>query len=272
MSLVTADRVAETTTTTGTGAVTLGGAKTGYQSFAAVGNGNTCHYVIAGGSEWEVGIGTYTAAGTTLSRDTVLGSSNGGSLVTFSAGTKDVFVTVPAASAPAESLIARAVTSGSQATVTFSSIPQYFTDLRVVVLGRDTINSPGLNFSLLFNGDTTAGNYTSTAQTGVTNNGTGFLNSIASSAAGCAIGRLPGVFSNAAAVGSTEILIPVYSGTVFQKIVQSVSGDHYGTDGLNTVVVRAFTWKSTAAITSMTFTVGGTAFLDGSVISLYGRR
>ena len=98
MALVLADRVKETTTTTGTGTVTLLGASTGYQSFAAVGNANTTYYTIAGqtSSEWEVGIGTYTSSGTTLSRDTVLASSNSGSLVTFSTGTKDVFVTYPA--------------------------------------------------------------------------------------------------------------------------------------------------------------------------------
>lgn len=98
MALVIADRVKETSTTTGTGTFTLAGAATGYQSFAAIGNGNTTYYCIAGqtGSEWEVGIGTYTSSGTTLSRDTVLSSSNSGSKVTFSAGTKDVFVTYPA--------------------------------------------------------------------------------------------------------------------------------------------------------------------------------
>jgi hypothetical protein len=97
MALVLADRVKETTTTTGTGTVTLAGASTGFQSFAAVGNANTTYYTIAAqsGTEWEVGIGTYTSAGTTLSRTTVLSSSNAGSLVTFSAGTKDVFVTYP---------------------------------------------------------------------------------------------------------------------------------------------------------------------------------
>jgi hypothetical protein len=98
MALVLADRVKETTTTTGTGTVTLLGASSGFQSFAAVGNANTTYYTIAGQgtSEWEVGIGTYTSSGTTLSRTTVLASSNSGSLVTFSAGTKDVFVTYPA--------------------------------------------------------------------------------------------------------------------------------------------------------------------------------
>lgn len=97
MALVLADRVQETTTTTGTGTVTLAGAATGFQSFAAVGDGNSTYYTIAGGSEWEVGIGTYTASGTTLSRTTVISSSNSGSLVNFSAGTKNVFVTYPAA-------------------------------------------------------------------------------------------------------------------------------------------------------------------------------
>jgi hypothetical protein len=98
MALVLADRVRETTAITGTGTATLLGAVSGYQSFSAVGDANTTYYVIANQSatEWEVGIGTYTASGTTLSRDTVLSSSNSGSLVNFSAGTKDVFVDYPA--------------------------------------------------------------------------------------------------------------------------------------------------------------------------------
>jgi hypothetical protein len=99
MALVLADRVKETTTTTGTGTITLAGAVTGFRSFATVGNANTTYYTIAGQgtSEWEVGIGTYTASGTALSRDTVLASSAGAPTKTnFSAGTKDVFVTYPA--------------------------------------------------------------------------------------------------------------------------------------------------------------------------------
>jgi hypothetical protein len=98
MALVLADRVQETTTTTGTGTVTLLGAATGYQSFAAVGNTNTTYYCIQGqtSAEWEVGIGTYTSSGTTLSRDTILSSSNAGAAVNLSAGTKNVFVTYPA--------------------------------------------------------------------------------------------------------------------------------------------------------------------------------
>lgn len=96
MALVVKDRVQETTTTTGTGTLTLLGAVTGYQSFSVVGNGNTTYYTIAStSSEWEVGIGTW-ATGNTLARTTVLASSNAGSAVNLSAGTKNVFVTYPA--------------------------------------------------------------------------------------------------------------------------------------------------------------------------------
>jgi hypothetical protein len=98
MALVIADRVKVTTTTTGTGTLSLASASTGFQDFSVVGDGNTTYYAVSSalGSEWEVGIGTYTASGTTLSRGTILGSSNSGSAVNFSAGTKDVYVVYPA--------------------------------------------------------------------------------------------------------------------------------------------------------------------------------
>jgi hypothetical protein len=99
MALVLADRVLETTTTSGSGTISLAGASVGYQGFSTgVGNGNQTYYTIASQSatEWEVGIGTYTSVGDTLSRDTVLASSAGGAKVGFSAGTKQVFVTYPA--------------------------------------------------------------------------------------------------------------------------------------------------------------------------------
>ena len=100
MPLVLADRVKETTTTAGTGMVTLLGASTGFRSFAVIGNANTTYYTIAGqtGNQWEVGVGTYGASGTTLSRTTVLANSAGTqpSALDFAAGTKDVFVTYPA--------------------------------------------------------------------------------------------------------------------------------------------------------------------------------
>ena len=100
MAFVLNDRVKETTTTTGTGTINLAGAATGFETFVAgVGNSNVTYYCIAGRgtTEFEVGIGTVTdASPDTLSRTTILSSSNSDSAVDFSAGTKDVFCTLPA--------------------------------------------------------------------------------------------------------------------------------------------------------------------------------
>jgi len=96
MALIVADRVQETTTTTGTGTYTLAGAKDGFQSFAAVGDGNTCYYAITDGTDWETGIGTFTLSGTTLARTTIIESSNSDAAVNWGAGSKDIFVTAPA--------------------------------------------------------------------------------------------------------------------------------------------------------------------------------
>ena len=100
MALVINDRVKETSTTTGTGTFNLAGAETGYESFVSgVGTGNTTYYAIElnAAGEWEVGIGTVTSGSPdTLSRDTIISSSNSDTAVTFSAGTKNVFCTLPA--------------------------------------------------------------------------------------------------------------------------------------------------------------------------------
>ena len=99
MALVVADRVQETTTTTGTGTYTLAGAKDGFQSFGAVGDGNTTYYACTDGTDYEVGIGTYTLSGTTLARTTIIESSNSDAAVNWGAGEKDIFVTLPASKA-----------------------------------------------------------------------------------------------------------------------------------------------------------------------------
>lgn len=97
MGLIIADRVKDSTTTTGTGDLTLSGtAPTGFRTFASVAAvGDNVYYCIVGGSEWEVGYGTLTAS-TTLARSRVIASSNANAAVNLSAGTKDVFITVPA--------------------------------------------------------------------------------------------------------------------------------------------------------------------------------
>ena len=95
MALIVKDRVKETTTTVGTGSILLDGASAGFQSFDAIGDGNTTYYAITSGNDYEVGLGTYTASILTLSRDTVLESSNSGNLI-FLSSTSDVFCTYPA--------------------------------------------------------------------------------------------------------------------------------------------------------------------------------
>src|SRR6056300_807470 len=96
MALIIADRIKETTTTTGTGTYTLAGAADGFESFAEIGDGNTTYYVCTAGTDFEVGIGTYTATGTTLARTTILQSSNSDAAVNWTAGEKTIFCTVPA--------------------------------------------------------------------------------------------------------------------------------------------------------------------------------
>jgi hypothetical protein len=125
MTFVVADRVKETTTTTGTGTITLLGAATGFQSFAVIGNGNLTYYTIAGQTvnEWEVGVGTYTSSGTTLARTTVLANSSGTqpSALSFSAGTKDVFVTYPAVISSANGVMVQSDTVSQSTTISAGS-------------------------------------------------------------------------------------------------------------------------------------------------------
>lgn len=97
MQLFYADRVRETSTTTGTGTYTLAGAVAGNQSFAAIGNGIKCFYCAENGVDWEVGIGTYTAAGTLLARTQIIASSNANAAVNWAAGTRNVYNVQPAA-------------------------------------------------------------------------------------------------------------------------------------------------------------------------------
>ena len=111
MAFALNDRVKETSTTTGTGTFDLAGAETGFESFVSgVGNGNITYYAISndGTNEFEVGIGTVTDATTdTLSRDTIISSSNSDALVNFSAGTKTVFCTLPASRTPSAGMTAQ---------------------------------------------------------------------------------------------------------------------------------------------------------------------
>ena len=105
MAFVINDRVKETTTTTGTGAFALGGAVQGFETFGTgIGNNNTTYYAIfnPGTSEFEVGLGTLDGSSANIARTTVISSSNSDNAVDFTAGTKDIFCTMPASKAVIE--------------------------------------------------------------------------------------------------------------------------------------------------------------------------
>ena len=121
MAFVLNDRVKQTSTTTGTGTFSLTGTETGFETFVTgIGDTNSTFYAIAldGTAEFEVGIGTVTDASTdTLSRDTVISSSNSDNKVDFSAGTKTVFCTYPAKRAPSAAMTATTYVTTHSATI-----------------------------------------------------------------------------------------------------------------------------------------------------------
>ena len=166
MAFVNKDRVRESTAVTGTGAATLLGApNTSYQAFSAVMSiGDTCWYCIAlPGTSWETGIGTYSGVNT-LTRTTVLESSNAGAAVSFGVGTKDVFICLPASKG---NVMNNTFPAGTLMLFQQTSAPVYWTKqvthndkaLRVV---SGTASSGGTNAFSTVMAQTTVGNHTIT--------------------------------------------------------------------------------------------------------------
>ena len=151
MALVINNRVRETTSTTGTGAVTLGGAVGGFQSFAAgIGNSNTTYYAISinSESEWEVGLGTLNSDSSTLTRTTVLESSNSDAAVDFAAGSKEVFCTLP--SEKAVYLDASDDQVGGFTSLVADTTPQLGGNLDVN--GQDIVSTSSADIDIIPNG------------------------------------------------------------------------------------------------------------------------
>lgn len=276
MAHIWEDRVLETSTTTGTGNFTLAGAITGYRAFSAVcSTSDTVYYSIVAvdGSgiptgEWETGLGTYSASNT-LTRTTVLESSNAGAAVNFSAGTKRVGISAIARVAGGMTEISRQAPTGT-GTVTFSSIPASFTDLVVVVRGRGAKSATFDDLYLRLNGDSGA-NYDFQS---LDSQGTGTpaeVQGIAQTQIG--IGWLPAASAPAGVAGYAEVEIFDYAGTTLQKATRhsssvklaNSSGNVFHKDGSGW-------WRDASVVTSVSVILPGGDFASGSVVSLYGRR
>jgi hypothetical protein len=142
MALVFADRVKVRARTSGTGTFTLENTVAGFQSFSVIGDGNQTYYGIVDSiGNWEIGLGTYTASGTTLSRDQVISSSNSNQLVNFSVGSKNVYTTIPSSLIPPIlgagtgdiTFNGNAISSGDSSEITF--LPQTEFNSNIIVDG-----------------------------------------------------------------------------------------------------------------------------------------
>lgn len=268
MALVVKDRVRETTSTTGTGTVTLAGAVSGFQAFSVIGNGNDTYYCIydSGTGDWEVGIGTYTLSGTTLSRNTVLSSSNSGNLVNFAANAKDVFCTYP-------SEVALYV-SGS------TIVPGTSAQLGVTYGGTGLSSTPT-------NGQLPIGNGTGytlgtlTQGTGITvSNGSGTITVTNAGVTSLTAGTGISVSGSTGGVTVTNSLPMTYPGAGIANSTGSAWGTSYSTTGSGTVVALAtspsFTTPtlgvaSATSINKVAFTAPATGstltILDGKTLT-----
>jgi len=204
MALVVADRVQETTTTTGTGTITLAGAVSGFQSFATIGNANTTYYCVTSGTAWEVGIGTYTSAGTTLARTTILASSAAGAAITL-AGTSNVFCVYPAAQAvyeDASGIVSGYPISGGSINSTPIGATTASTGAFTTLSASSTVSGTGFSTYLAsppaIGGTAAAAGAFTTLSASSTVSGTGFSTYLASP---------PAIGGTAAAAGTFTTLI-----------------------------------------------------------------
>lgn len=270
------NRACASTSTTGTGTVTLGAAATppageaDYQSWADAGavDGQTYSYLIQDGSDWELGYGVYTASGTTLTRN-VVESTNSDAALNLS-GSATVACLMHAADL-AYVKIGEAVASGTPSSLTFSSIPQIFRHLEVVFNGRGSQAATNVDLLFRFNNDTGA-NYDREVIHAFST-GTAFSQ---------AIGQTSGIMGSIAAAsatanrsGSARAVIPNYRGTTFDKETTSHFGASLGTGTFTQGSgVYSSCWRpaTPVAITRIDLLTGAGGFVNDSIACLYGLR
>ena len=249
MAFVTADRVRDTSTTAGSGSFSVSGtAPTGYQTFSAVLSvSDTFYYSIQHQTlnEWEVGLGTYTSANT-FSRTTIYSSSNAGSAVTFSAGTKDVFITMAASRTPQLNASGNITALGTPTSVNLTNATNL--PLASGVSGTLPIANGGLGASV---SPTTAGNVLFTADGSVWSSTQKIVQAASYSATASFTASISGTTMTVTAVASGALSVgQVFTGTGVTAGT-SITAFVSGTGSTGTYTVSA---SQTVASTTMTVT------------------
>jgi hypothetical protein len=245
-----------------------------FNSLAACANslaaGSTNAVQINGGSGAFAGVGPLTN-GQVLVGSTgtapVPATITAGTGINVTNGPGSITITNTGGAGGAQTLISEVVTSSSQASVSFSSIPNTYRDLIIIVRGRGTKSATSANLLLQFNGDTGA-NYDMQVLQGF---GTGSGASESFGQTSAFVAQLSGATATANFAGNAQIRVFDYRGTTFFKNAYTPGGFQITTSGTGAAVGMFFNqWRSTAAITSVLVFLDSGAFVDGSVVSLYG--
>ena len=258
MALVLRDRVKETTSTAGTGTYSLAGAVDGFESFGSVGNGNTTYYGCSDGINFEVGIGTYTASGTTLARTTILQSSNSDSAVNWGTGTRTIFCTLPAekmsfldASGNLVANNASALTNLNASNITSGTVPIARIDTgttagKMIVLDGSA-RLPAVDGSQLFNVATGPADITADSFTG-DNSTTAFTITTAPAAADDLLVTINGLIQRPTTdytVSGTTLTftsVPFTGANIFSRLIggsESTNGDLLAANNLSDLASAA---------------------------------